>query len=219
MSSIDAQLLEYAKIMSSNEELHPDLIPYVSDGPLGKQLRHPLVYQIAMTGNGWANAYYLQKKGDVQKALENKKYDSFVWLHERPYRLEAFVQIEDKLSDTKYWTLLSSIWTDTENQWQNLEVWKKLLLSKRSNRHYLSGEEGDQLLRSLPEEVTIYRGCQPGLNEGGLSWTLDKGKAKFFANRFGEEGIILEKKISKSSIIAVLLGRNESEVIYEEVIK
>jgi hypothetical protein len=206
-------------IKATAEPLHSDLLPYLEDGVLGKQLRHPLVYQVPLWANGHANAYYLQKKESVKKALAEGNYNSYVYLHERPYRLQAFVQIADKLSDTKYWTLLGSIWTDTENQWQNLEVWKKLLSSKRSNRHYLSGEEGDQLLRSLPEEVTIYRGCQPGLNEGGLSWTLDKGKAKFFANRFGEEGIILEKKISKSSIIAVLLGRNESEVIYEEVIK
>jgi hypothetical protein len=215
MTDIDAQLLEYAKIMGSNEDLHPDLVPYVSDGPLGKQLRHPLVYQIAMTGNGWANAYYLQKVGDVKKALENKKYDSFVWLHERPYRIEAFIQIADKLSDTKYWSLLGSIWTDTENQWQNLEQWKELLSVNRSSRHYLMDESEVQLLNSLPELVTIYRGCVKGLNEDGLSWTLDKAKAEFFANRFSKGGIILEREIPKSDIIAVLAGRGESEVICE----
>jgi len=210
----------YAELIkATGEPLHPDLLPYVEDGVLGKQLRHPLVYQVPMWANGYANAYYLQKKEAVKKALAEKNYNSYVYLHERPYRLEAFVKIANKLTDTKYWTLLGSIWTDTENQWQNHEVWKKLLSSKRSNRHYLSGEAGDNLLRSLPEEVTIYRGCQPGLNENGLSWTLDKGKAKFFANRFGEEGIILEKKISKASIIAVLLNRGEFEVIYEGVIK
>jgi hypothetical protein len=195
--------------------LHPDLVPYVSDGPLGKQLRHPLVYQIAMTGNGWANAYYLQKVGDVKKALENKKYDSFVWLHERPYRVEAFILIADKLPDTKYWALLGSIWTDTENQWQNLEQWKELLSVNRSSRHYLMDESEVQLLNSLPELVTIYRGCVKGLNEDGLSWTLDKAKAEFFANRFSKGGIILEREIPKSDIIAVLAGRGESEVICE----
>jgi len=215
MSNIDTQLLEFAKIMGSNEDLHPDLVPYVSDGPLGKQLRHPLVYQIAMTGNGWANAYYLQKVGDVKKALENKKYDSFVWLHERPYRIEAFQEIEHLLSDTAYWKLLADIWVDTENQWQNHEEWKQLLSSARSSRHYLMDESEFQLLNSLPELVTIYRGCVKGVNEDGLSWTLNKTKAEFFANRFGKGGIILEREIPKSDIIAVLLSRGESEVICE----
>jgi hypothetical protein len=213
--NLDA-VLEYAKVMASTEDLHPDLVPYVSDGPLGKQLRHPLVYQIGMMGNGWANAYYLQKIGDVKKALQNKKYDSYVWLHERPYRIEAFKEIEHLLSDTAYWKLVADIWTDTENQWQNYKEWKDLIGSKRSNRHYMMTEEEDNLLRSLADEVTIYRGCQKGINEDGLSWTLDKSKAQFFANRFGKKGIILERKIPKSDIIAVLTGRNEAEVIWEE---
>jgi hypothetical protein len=213
--NLDA-VLEYAKVMASTEELHPDLVPYVSEGPLGKQLRHPLVYQFGMMGNGWANAYYRQKKADVEKALQNKKYDSFVWLHERPYRIEAFKQIEHLLSDTAYWKLVADIWTDTENQWQNYEEWKDLIGSKRSNRHYMMTEEEDNLLRSLADEVTIYRGCQKGLNENGLSWTLNKSKAQFFANRFGKKGIILERKIPKSDIVAVLTGRGEYEVIWEE---
>jgi hypothetical protein len=54
-----------------------------------------------------------------------------------------------------------------------------------------------------------------GLNEDGLSWTLDKAKAEFFANRFSKGGIILEREIPKSDIIAVLTGRGESEVICE----
>lgn len=216
MTDANTQLLEYAKIMGSNEDLHPDLVPYVSEGVLGKQLRHPLVYQIAMRGNGWANAYYLQKVGDVQKALQNKKYDSFVWLHERPYRIEAFQEIEHLLSDTAYWKLLADIWTDTENQWQNYEEWKNLIGSERGSRHYLMNEEEFNLLQSLSEEVTIYRGCQKGINENGLSWTLDKSKAEFFAKRLGKDGITLEKKISKSNIVAIFTGRGESEVIWED---
>ena len=216
MSDADTQLLEYAKIMASTEDLHPDLVPYVSDGPLGKQLRHPLVYQIGMWGNGFANAYYLQKISDVEKALQNKKYNSYVWLHERPYRIEAFQEIQHLLSDTAYWKLLADIWTDTENQWQNYEEWKELIGSERGSRHYLMDEEDDQILRSLPDEVTIYRGCQKRINENGLSWTLDKSKAEFFAKRLGKNGIILEKKISKSDIIAVFTSRGESEIIFLE---
>ena len=218
MSESDASLLEYARVMASTEDLHPDLVPYVSDGPLGKQLRHPLVYQIGMMGNGFANAYYLQKVGDVEKALQNKKYDSFVWLHERPYRIEAFQEIENLLSDTAYWKLLADIWTDTENQWQNYEEWKDLIGSERGSRHYLMNEEEFNLLQSLSDEVTIYRGWQKGINENGLSWTLDKAKAKMFSTRIALEGepLVLEKKISKSDIIAVFTGRNESEVIWEE---
>jgi len=203
-------------LMEIIEPLHPDLIPYFeADGALGAQVRHPLVYQVPLWSNGSANAYYLQKKKDLEKAIAEKNFNQIIYLHERPYRLQAFIQIAPQLSDTKYWSILSGIWTDTENQWQNLEQWKELLSANRSSRHYLMDESEVQLLNSLPEFVKIYRGCVKGLNEDGLSWTLDKAKAEFFANRFSKEGIILEREIPKSEIIAVLLGRGESEVICE----
>jgi hypothetical protein len=178
-------------------------------------LRHPLVYQVPFFSNGSANAYYEQKRNAVEKATGDKNYKQFVWLFERPYRVEAFIKIADKLSDTDYWKLLSDVWIDTENQYAYLKEWKRLLTSKRSNCHYMMTEEEDNLLRSLADEVTIYRGCQKGINEKGLSWTLDKSIAEFFANRLGKKGIVLEKKISKSNIIAVFTGRGESEVICE----
>lgn len=203
-------------LMEIIEPLHPDLIPYFeADGALGAQVRHPLVYQVPLWSNGSANAYYLQKKKDLEKAIAEKNFNQIIYLHERPYRLQAFIQIAPQLSDTKYWSILSGIWTDTENQWQNLEQWTELLSANRSSRHYLMDESEVQLLNSLPEFVKIYRGCVKGLNEDGLSWTLDKAKAEFFANRFSKEGIILEREIPKSEIIAVFLGRGESEVICE----
>ena len=139
-------------------------------------------------------------------------------MHERPYRLNAFTLIQSKLSDTQYWSLLSDIWTDTENQWQGLDNWKQLLSSKRPSRHYLMNEEEFNLLQSLPENVVIYRGCQKGINENGLSWTLDKSIAQWFSNRIERDGepIVLERTVPKSDIIAVFTGRNESEVIWEE---
>ena len=206
-----------AKMVAEHSEpLNPALVPYLEQSGEGwMMLRHPLVYQVPFFSNGSANAYYEQKRNAVEKATGDKNYKQFVWLFERPYRLEAFTKIADKLSDTDYWKLLSDIWVDTENQYAHLEEWKKLLASKRPNRHYMMTEEEDNILRALSQEVTIYRGCQKGINEDGLSWTLDKSKAKFFANRFGKKGIILERTISKNDIVAVLLGRGESEVVCE----
>ena len=212
--NLDA-VLEYARVMNSPEELHPDLVPYISEGILGRQLRHPLVYQFGMMGNGWANAYYLQKIGDAKKALDNKKYDTYVWLHERPWRIEAFQEIEHLLSDTEYWELLADIWTDTENQWQNYQEWIHLIGSERPSRHYLMEEDEFNTLLALPETVTIYRGATVGVNENGLSWTLDKSVAQWFSTRSERDGepIVLEKTVAKSDIIAVFTGRGESEVI------
>jgi hypothetical protein len=113
-----AQLINESKV-----ELHPDLQPYLEDGVLGPQLRHPLVYAVPLWTKAHANYMYEQKKADLEKAIAEKKYSQIIFLHERPYRLEAFIQIANELPDSKYWSLLASIWTDTENGWQNLEQW------------------------------------------------------------------------------------------------
>jgi hypothetical protein len=178
-----------AKMVAEHSEpLNPALVPYLEQSGEGwMMLRHPLVYQVPFFSNGSANAYYEQKRNAVEKATGDKNYKQFVWLFERPYRLEAFTKIADKLSDTDYWKLLSDIWVDTENQYAHLEEWKKLLASKRPNRHYMMTEEEDNILRALSQEVTIYRGCQKGINEDGLSWTLDKSKAKFFCQSLWQE--------------------------------
>jgi hypothetical protein len=213
---IQVEELMAKMVAEHSETLHPALVPYLEQSDIGwAMLRHPLVYQVPFFSNGSANAYFAQKTKAVEKAIEDKNYKQFVWLFERPYRVEAFIKIADKLSDTDYWKLLSDVWIDTENQYAYLQEWKKLLASKRPNRHYMMTEDEDNIQRALPELVTIYRGCQKGINEDGLSWTLDKSKAKFFANRFGKKGIILERTVSKNDIVAVLTGRGESEVIWE----
>lgn len=196
-----------------NVELHPDLQPYLEDGILGPQLRHPLVYAVPLWTKAHANHMYEQKKSDLEKAIAEKKYSQIIFLHERPYRLEAFVQITKELSDKEYWSLLESVWTDTENGWQNLPTWRALFWSKRPGRENLMDENERFTLANLPETVEIYRGCLNGINEDGMSWTLNRDKAEFFANRFSKGGIVLSKQINKSDIIAVFNGRGEAEVI------
>jgi hypothetical protein len=195
------------------QELHDDLKPYVEESSFGQMLRHPLVYQVPLGITGYANLYYEQKLKDVKEALDGKKYQTYVWLHERPYRIEAFSEIEHLLDDKEYWKLLGEIWVDTENAWANLKLWKKFFNSKRAFREYLMDEEEQSLYKSLGDIETVYRGCQKGINEDGISWTLKKDKAQWFATRFGKEGKVLEMRINKEKIVAVFTGRNEYEVV------
>jgi len=68
---------------------------------------------------------------------------------------------------------------------------------------------------ALPDTVTIYRGCGKK-NKNGASWSLDKNiAAKFpFLNRYqSPDPILVTAKVKRSEILAVKLGRQESEVI------
>ena len=201
-------------IQERNELLHPDLEPYLeTDGVLGAQIRHPLVYQVPLISNGSANVQYAQKKQGLEDALIAGAYGRFIFLHERPYRLQAFITIADKLPDAKYWSLLSSIWTDTENGWQNIEQWKELFGSSRPSRSFLMDEDEHFAFDNLGENFTVYRGCQKDVNEDGISWTLKREKAQWFANRFQKDGVVLEKAITKQDAVALFIGRDESEVV------
>lgn len=218
MGDNTVDLISFAEQMKRDmeEEIHPDLEPYLEEGVLGTQLRHPLVYSIPLISNGMANRIYEQKKCGIEKALNEGNFEQYVFLHERPYRVQTFKFIAERLTDIQYWKLLSNIWIDTESQWADLRLWKQLIGSKRPKREFLMNLEDLPIYHSLPETLTIYRGCQKGKNENGLSWTLDHAKAYWFATRYTRNSnwIVLERTIQKSEVIAVLFGRGEKEIIY-----
>ena len=199
-----------------SQELLPELRPYLEQGAMGEQLRHPLIYQVPLLNNGAANHLYKFKVEETQRALKESNWTKYIWLHERPYRLDAFIEIADKMKDRDYWQFLVAIWSDTENGWQNLSEWQRLFDSDRPERKHLMLEEEFYYYQKLPDTVTVYRGCQKNQNENGLSWTFDKEKAQFFATRLKKNGIVLEKTVSKNQIVAVLLGRGEQEAIITE---
>ena len=149
----------------------------------------------------------------IANALASGNYYRYVFLHKRQYRTQAFKAISVRLADDEYWELLSEIWLASDNVWQNLEDWKVLLTSKRSHREAMMDVGEQAFLSNLKYTVTIYRGCKKDLNEGGLSWTLDRSIAESYAERIGEGGIVLQRKINKPEIVAYLDGREESEII------
>ena len=211
-ATTDKYAAEYAAF--SAEELRPELIPYLEDGPLGPQLRHPLVYQVPLFTNGHANRMLEQKLEAIKKARAEKNYALYVYMHERPYRLHAFrdfVESSD-VPDEIYSEIAGDIFTDAENAHQNLEEWKRILRSPRVIQKSIMREEDYKLYEELPNDLVIYRGCV-SKNENGLSWTLSKEKAEWFASRFGKTGHILEARIEKSNAIALLNHRNEQEII------
>lgn len=203
--------------MTREVKLHNDLKPFLHQrSALGWMvLQHPLVYSVPYTEdfNEHLNRIYEHKRKALDDSKDKKDYSHYVWLHERPYRLNAFQVIEQELSDESYWELLGRIWSDSENIWQYLPTWLLLLTSKRPGREAFMTEEGRRALADLPDTLTIYRGYQPGLNKEGLSYSLKKSKAKWFANRFGTKGRIRTRTVKKSEVFAILLGRQEDEII------
>jgi hypothetical protein len=206
---------ELADMMTRKEDLHPDLVPYIENSSFGKCLKHPLLiglfYHDGM--NAMYNAQYKAKLEYIERAKKEKNWSSFIWIHERPYRLEKFAEIESELSDQEYWELLGSIWSDSENLWQYGAVLGWFINKNRPGREAMMDEHEKKFLAKLPDEFTIYRGHQT-INRSGYSWTLSYWRAKWFAKRFNQKGQgVVKAKIKKEHVVAVLLGRNEFEIV------
>lgn len=202
-------------VFTRQEDLLPELRRYITKSDLGEMLQHPYFYQIFYhpSLNALCNEQYKQKKKAVERAFGNKNWTNYIWLHERPYRLQQFVDIQENLSDEDYWYLFGSIWTDSENLWQYGSVLDNILRDQRPNReHWMTDDEKD-FLRTLPEEFKVYRGHQ-SVNKSGYSWTLSYWNAKWFAQRFQKkrQGVV-EANVKKSNVLAVVLRRNEFEVV------
>lgn len=85
--------------------------------------------------------------------------------------------------------------------------------------YLMMSDEEIAFYESLPDTVTIYRGCYEE-NSNGMSWSLDKNIAESFINTklYKNEGqpILVTAEVKKNNILAVKLGRDEAEIITHE---
>lgn len=212
------QLTELQELLHSDEPLDPVLVPWLEETEfLGTVLKHPLVFSIPFMSPALANRALRQKQEMLAKYKEEQNWWGCVWVYERPYRLEALMDIADEMTDSQYWEMVGDVWTDSENIWQNYEEWLELLSDERPGREFMMSEEEREALASLPEEIEVYRGCHRELNEGGLSWTTDKERATWFAKRFADhrdgEPLVIVGKVKRENVLAYFTGRSESEIV------
>ena len=215
---------ELMDMLTREEALLPELEPYLEeDGTFGPCLRHPLVYQMLFDPkrSGHVNAQYQYKKKALAKAIKEERWDTVVFLHERPYRVDAFYEHVAWACDPEtpdYWDLLGSIWTDSENIWQNEDIWHELLAvdADIEARQHMMNEDERGTLSLMPDEFEIYRGFKKDDRVNGLSWTVNRITAKFFATRLAHDDDvprIATGTISKTHVLARFDGRNEGEIV------
>ena len=204
---------DFAHLIDSDDPLDPELECWLFASPkLGKVLQHPLVYGVPYfpRSNALYNMQLKQKEANLKEALQNKKWGSYIFLHERPHRLSAFMDIKDSVGD-EYWGLVRHIWIDSENIWQHLSQWKKILA--HPNSASMMEDEEKAFLDAAPDPLTIYRGCIRK-NRQGLSWTLNADIAHKLGHRWNRgKGVVVKGHCFKKDVIAYLAGRDEQEII------
>ena len=210
---------DLSDLMTREETLHDDLLDYLRNGPLGTMIHHPLMISLTYMENhcGLVNMQYSHKKAALQQAVADGNYMRAIGLHERPYRVNAmmeYIDDHDFENHPDYWEAVSFVWTDSENIFQNQKLWERIWKSDAPNRNkVMTPEDRDTFALHLRDSFTVYRGVQIGGTDLGMSWTLSTEKAGWFANRWKQNGYILETEVSKSDVLAFFDTRGEKEIV------
>lgn len=210
-------------LMQKVEPLDPELEPWiVTNGPMGDYINAPLLQEMMWHDKkrcALINTRYRHKKEALAIAEARRDWPAYIWIHERPYRFEAMMRMFHD-HGVKYENsagIISSVWIDSENIWQHKdeweEVWENAPVRNGGLRMVMEPSERTAL-RKQQDTLAIYRGVGEKGDHDGLSWTLDRKKAEWFAKRYGRgEPTVLRGCVSKERVYAYFTGRGESEIV------
>ena len=205
-------------IANRDAELHADLQKYMTTYEfLGECVKHPLVMACPYfpSMNALYNDMLKQKTEQLQRAINDKNWDTYIWLHERYARFGALYDLECEIPDEKFWELFGLVYTDSENVGQHYDVISDWLDVPDIPESIMEADERE-VLRLLPSRVTVYRGFVPDEDiesPSDWSWTLSPTMAEWFANRWDRSGFVVRGTVLKTDIMAVFNRRGEDEVL------
>ena len=91
---------------------------------------------------------------------------------------------------------------------------RQLFAVDRPGKENMMDEEERAFLANQPDQFEIYRGYGKTVN--GWSWTVDREKAIWFAQRLDFDSPTLATgTVQKADVLAYFAGRKESEIIVD----
>jgi hypothetical protein len=201
-------------------ELDPELAAAVCNTEIGPAIKHPFVNAVpyAPPFASFYNEQLVHKRATFASAVKASDWNTAVFVHERPWRVDVLASLADYLDDHEYWPLVREVWMDAENITECRTAWDELLRSPRGHRELLTADEDQGELANLPDVVTLFQG-RTTHRDDGWSWTLKREVGEWFASRFAlfenAKPVLATTTIEKSSIHALLLGRGEHEVLVD----
>jgi hypothetical protein len=158
--------------------------------------------------------------------LRERNYQAYLLLFGGHERFPELLKIEHLLSDKDYWKCVALVWDNIEVSSPDQEEWLRLFTSPRPHRELLMTKAERKRLAAMPEVLTIYRGYAKGRARSGLSWTLLKKRARFFAeyavgdrrhllcgHQPGGVPMMVSGKCHKRDVLAYFNGRGEQEIV------
>lgn len=192
--------------------LVPELQMYVTETIFGTSLNAPLVQQIPFYSWKQANESFAYKTKAVEEAVAERRWHTVLMWYERPYRLMMLDILRNRMTNEEFRDALAYVWRDAERPGQNYG--KRAIL--RMFKHAGFVMDSDIVdYESLPPMLTVYRGAH-AKHKAGLSWTLKRGKAEWFAKRFNLKGhSVWKTTVDKRKILGWFERRGESEIVVD----
>lgn len=135
------------------------------------------------------------------------------------YRLMFISEVSEFLSIKDFSELLGDAWVISESANQDANVTKKKLLKlfKSTDKSALMSESELETFNDFEDYIVVYRGVSSKNinNIKALSWTTSFGRAKWFAERWGDKGTIYSAIIDKENILAYFDRKGEDEVVVD----
>jgi len=156
---------------------------------------------------------YQQDK--FEKLLSKNDYKRIFQLADKRIVIPMYIETYNNIPDDQKYEVFIELYMRSEF---GFEMFDSNFLDKVFATRFKSPEwkkRMDKLHKIIkPDEngyIMAYRG--EGVAEDILSWTLDKKIAKFFANRFDNNGRVIYDKVKVDYIMDYLTDRNESELL------
>ncbi len=133
-------------------------------------------------------------------------------------------ELADWLHGDLYWYALRRAYQMSDNLYEFSDDVLRCFTRGDEDRDRLMTNEELQYLNSLPDTITIYRGMtkyEQKKGEFGVSWSLKKGVAKHFADKYVRnfstnhlDKTVHSITVNKKDVIAYFGEREEYEIIY-----
>ena len=159
----------------------------------------------------------LKYKKDMENIIDESDFAKNCILIKKPYRLLYFKLCIPYLDNDDFSSTLGDLWISDENGSKNVNCSKQELLKwfKKADKKILMLEDEYKHYKSTPDKICLYRGVSCYGVKEGISWTADLDMAKWFANRFSDDGKVFKTYVSKDDIICYFSRRGEDEYIID----
>jgi len=166
-----------------------------------------------------------KKVQKFEEVIAEERWRDAIYCHDERYRVRAFCEHAHLLPDQDYWEVLGDLYREYQEDerlpdaFPEVLIFQHLLRSPRPGRQHLMQAVDRSMFNRLPDSFTVYRGFARG-DGSGISWTLDRRVAVFFARlEMGrcDEGSALPPKVLTALVrdksLAYAYFAKESEVL------